>query len=266
MSKSDRKDPSAEEAARRAEEEALANATTLPPKVHPGLGKQSASISGPSRNSEEEALGDTLPLRKRPRARDVAKADTAPQRAMTPEDVAKEEAAVDTRDVTSTRVPPGRATYPPVHWDKAESVISSASPEDALQSSGEVGGGMVATDHIDARLSEERARTILDARFKAAGIVLQTDYAFREADLLVNLDGYDPAQRIGYAYISHGDADVVTDFDAAAELAFEQLAEAGTAFVLVVHDTDVPTPDALERRIDRFFIRLRAQTEKTMQS
>jgi len=270
MSTSDRKDPRAEEEARRAAEaEALANATTLPPERPPGMNKPPAA--GPSAPTIPEAAGalsDTLPLRKRPSADKLGNADTAPHRAVSPEDAGEPNAdtAIETRDVTKARVPPSRATYPPIHWDKATSVISSASPDDAMRDGDGSAGGMVATDHIDARLSEARAREILNARFTAAGINLQADYAYREADLIVNLDGFDPTQRIGYAYISHADADVVTAFDAAAALAFEQLAEAGKVFVLVVHDTDVPTPDALERKIDTFFIRLRAQTEKTQQS
>jgi hypothetical protein len=266
MSDSDRKDKlTAEEIKRRAEAEAeaLANATTLPPRRPTGIDELAKTLPNAKRPGGEQLAGaDTLPLKKRPRGKSSGKAATEPAEGQDAAAHADTVPGVTTREVTGARVPTRRATFPPTHWEKADSVISSASPEDAL---GKGGGdaGIVATDHVDERLSEQRAREILNARFKAAGIILQADYSFREADLLVTLDGYDELQRVGYAYISHADVDVVTDFDEAAEMAFEQLATEGKVFILIVHDTDVPTPDALEKRIDTFFIALRAATEET---
>ncbi|HUH06069.1 MAG TPA: hypothetical protein VML75_28965 [Kofleriaceae bacterium] len=104
-----------------------------------------------------------------------------------------------------------------------------------------------------ARIHEIRAREILDARFSAAGAALTHDYPLAEGDLAVTLDGFDPSRRIGYAFISHADADVITDFDEAAELALQGLADRGRCWVLVIHDRDIPNEDAIERRIDAFF-------------
>jgi len=266
MSDSDRKDKkTAEELRLAAEAEALASAATVPPRRPTGIDQLAdAATLPPTKRSDADQLANatTLPLTKRPGAKPLARADTSPAEAPEDEGAADTHPGIKTRDITSTHIPPRRTTYPPMTWDKADAVISSASPKDAL-GDGRGGTDMVATDHVDERLSEKRAREILNARFKAAGIVLQQDFAYRQADLIVTLDGYDELQCVGYAYISHADADVVTDFDEAAELAFEQLASEGKAFVLVIHDTDVPTPDTLERRIDTFFIALRARSEDT---
>jgi len=148
---------------------------------------------------------------------------------------------------TSATTIPRTVTFPPAAWDRDASVITSAStPRPDATPPPETGSA-------DPAIGEAEARRILDARFTAAGVALQADYPFHDGDLVVQLDGYDPVRRTGYAYLSHGDADVVTDFDAATEVAFQELAAAGRAFVLVIHDGDVPTGDALERRIDAFF-------------
>jgi hypothetical protein len=113
------------------------------------------------------------------------------------------------------------------------------------------------------RIDENRAREILDARFSAAGAALTHDYALAEGDLAITLDGFDPARRIGYAFISHADADVITDFDEAAELALQGLADRGRCRVLVIHDRDIPNEDAIERRIDAFFDALHRSSTPT---
>ena len=162
---------------------------------------------------------------------------------------------------TSAKVPARNATYPPDRWDKEDAVFSSAMPRQ--EAYGEDGGA--ATADGSPRIPESQARAILNARFHAAGAKLEQDYAFRSRDLIVHLDGYDATRCLGYSYLSHGDADVVTDFDEATEMAFEQLAREGKAFVLVVHDVDVPSIDALESRIDGFFAQMKAATEDTQQ-
>jgi hypothetical protein len=154
---------------------------------------------------------------------------------------------------TSARIPVRSVTLPPSYWDRENSVLTSATrttPPEAPPPDQPIAG-------TDPQLSEADARRILDARFTAAGVALQADYRFHDSDLLVVLDGYDPARRIGYTFVSHRDADVVTDFDSAAELAFQHLASEARAFVLVVHDVDVPSADALENRIDAFFEQVR---------
>jgi hypothetical protein len=127
------------------------------------------------------------------------------------------------------------------------------------------GSAMLGESTPRERIGEDRAREILDARFTSAGATLTHDYALAEGDLAVTLDGYDPGRKIGYAFVSHADADVVTDFDEAAEMALHDLADRDRAWVLVIHDRDIPNEDALERRIDAFFdslYRKQAPTER----
>lgn len=149
---------------------------------------------------------------------------------------------------TSTGEPSRTSTIPPDRtWERDSNVVTRATPPepDFVTAGGLIG-------HSD-RISEDRAREILERRFTMAGAVLERDHPFREGPLLCTLDGYDPDRAIGYAYISDGDADVVSDLDAEAEAALTRLAQAGRAHVLVIHDGDVPTADVLERRIDAFF-------------
>lgn len=153
---------------------------------------------------------------------------------------------------SSASLPARTVTFPPSAWDRDDDVISSARRDGDRARPDPPPGGP-----LETHLTEAEARRLLDARFTAAGVQLIADYTFRDTDLVVKLDAYDPRRKIGYAYVSHADADVVTDFDAAAEVAFQQLAAEARAFVLVVHDADVPTADALEHRIDAFFEQIR---------
>jgi hypothetical protein len=155
-------------------------------------------------------------------------------------------------DVESSarREAPRRATFPPTRWDGQAQVVASTGKYQTIPPVGEL------VDDERERLTEARAREILNARFATAGVKLIPDFAFHEGDVMVTLDGYDAGRRTGYAYISHADADVVTDFDEASEVVFNNLAQSDIAHVLLVHDHDVPTVDVLERRIDAFFAAL----------
>jgi hypothetical protein len=102
------------------------------------------------------------------------------------------------------------------------------------------------------RLSERAARAVLEERFARAGFSVETDYTFCEGNTTVNLDGFDPAARVGYQYISHADADVVTDHDRTTELALKALEATGALRILVVHDVDASSAVDLGERIDEF--------------
>jgi hypothetical protein len=149
---------------------------------------------------------------------------------------------------TSTGQPSRTTTVPPERgWEREGNVVTPGTPSEPAFIAP---GGLIG--HND-RLTEDRAREILERRFTMAGALLQRDHPFRDGALLCTLDGYDPDRTIGYAYISDADADVVSDLDAEAEAALSRLAQSGRAHVLVVHDGDVPTAEVLERRIDAFF-------------
>jgi hypothetical protein len=102
------------------------------------------------------------------------------------------------------------------------------------------------------RLSERAARAILEERFGGAGYRLETDFPFHEGSISVIFDGFDCSARIGYQYISHADADVVTDHDRGTESALKQLEAAARLRILVIHDVDIATSADLNARIDEF--------------
>jgi hypothetical protein len=101
-------------------------------------------------------------------------------------------------------------------------------------------------------IPEELARELINRRFAASGYRLEADYSFHHEDILVVLDGFDSERRAGYQYISHADADVVTDHDVATSDLFKRLAAGGGARVLVIHDGEAPTGDALIAIVDQF--------------
>jgi hypothetical protein len=100
--------------------------------------------------------------------------------------------------------------------------------------------------------TEREARDYLKGLFATAGVRVQFDYTFRHQGLVVTLDGYDPQRRVGFAYVSHSDVDVVTDMTPAVEMALRQLAAEGVAFVLILHDYDVPSINDLAARANAF--------------
>lgn len=63
-----------------------------------------------------------------------------------------------------------------------------------------------------ARLSEAEGCALLKVRFQGAGYAIQENLRFAEGGVEVVLDGYDPAARIGYEYLTTeaGDRDEFT--------------------------------------------------------
>jgi|GEM_PF-3358363 len=194
----------------------------------------------------------TAPMRAQtPRPKDQQRADTNPIEKLEP-------AEVNPLASTAYGVPSPlagkRATFPPTSWDRQNDVVTSAQREHVRQKSENYAGDGIEAGNM--RLPEDIARSVITSRFEKQGIELEADYQFSHGDLLVTLDGYDPNRRVGYQYLSHSDADVVTDFDEATELAFEQLAGRAEAWVMVIHDADVPAVIALEERISKFLATL----------
>jgi len=105
-------------------------------------------------------------------------------------------------------------------------------------------------------MDERSGRAILHARFTAAGLAIEEDVRFTEEGVEVVLDGYDPARRIGYEYITTeaGDRESVTPEVVAA---LEARMVRGDLFVLLVDEHDVPGPEALSFAADGFLAVLR---------
>lgn len=175
--------------------------------------------------SSDRALANTLPSRAKSRER----ADTAPQS-------------------SAVRVESSPDAFPPAVWARQDHLVTSTRTGAAPRL--ERGSGQISLS--GNRVGEDEARQILSKRFAEAGLTIQADYPFRSADMMVVLDGFDPAVGVGYQYVSHADADVVTDHDTAADLALRQLAADGHARVLVIHDVDAPSGAELLALADEF--------------
>ncbi len=78
-----------------------------------------------------------------------------------------------------------------------------------------------------------------------------------DGGLVVDLDGYDAAKKIGYEYITTeaGDREQVTP---AVIAALEKQMDAGTLYVLLIDERDIADKSVLENAAEGFLGRLRA--------
>lgn len=92
---------------------------------------------------------------------------------------------------------------------------------------------------------------ILQAVFTARGYNVQRDVSFAEADVSFDADGWDPAARVGFEYLTSeaGDRDDLTQ-DEMAALAARM--ERGELYFLIVDERDVDAPETLRWAADRF--------------
>jgi hypothetical protein len=124
---------------------------------------------------------------------------------------------------------------PAASWDRQADTISSA--KSATIPPTDSGSGSITLS--GQRVAEKLAREVLNRLFQQAGINVQNDVSFRIDNTVLVLDGYDAVSKIGYQFVSHADADVVTDFDAAAEMALRAVDDQGKIRLFIVHDGDV---------------------------
>jgi hypothetical protein len=106
------------------------------------------------------------------------------------------------------------------------------------------------------RVAEALARELIARRMTQDGFDLEEDYAYSYGDLLVNLDGFDVQRSVGFQYVSHADADVVTDLDTGVEEQLRQLGAQGIAHVLIIHDHDATTAEVVVERVEAFLAQL----------
>jgi len=196
---------------------------------------------------------------KKPELEDIGLEVTMPGAAkVTKEDLRKAEAEAEPKpepepDPESSARIPKRATFPPSMWDRQTDLVSSAPGNVTVPPTEKAAGSVTLSGD---RLDENLARAILNRRFEQAGYKLEADYAFREGDLMTTLDGFDPDRRVGYQFISHADADIVTDFDKASEMAFDEMRRSGRTSVLVIHDGEAETGDAVVELVNGFLASL----------
>ena len=130
---------------------------------------------------------------------------------------------------------------------KADLVTSAELP--TLPATASASGELIVSG---AGLPEALAREIINRRFVESGYRMQPDYRFSHGDTLVTLDGFDAERKVGFQYLSHGDQDVVTDHDVNTSRVLDQLARSGEAWILVIHDGEAPSREALVSIIDEF--------------
>jgi hypothetical protein len=107
-------------------------------------------------------------------------------------------------------------------------------------------------------MNERDGAALLKGVFEAAGLAIEDDYPFAEGDVRVSLDGFDPARRVGYEYITTeaGDREEVTP-EVVAEL--EARMRRGELFVLLVDERDVTDEASLRFAAEGFLAALRKQ-------
>ncbi|MBL4633092.1 MAG: hypothetical protein JKY56_04425 [Kofleriaceae bacterium] len=110
------------------------------------------------------------------------------------------------------------------------------------------------------RVAEALARELIVRCMTKANVNLAPDMSFSYGDLLVTLDGYDNDRRIGYQFVSHSGADVVTDFDSEVEARLAELAQANIAHILVIHDHLATDADSVLEQVDKFLANLPSES------
>lgn len=94
-------------------------------------------------------------------------------------------------------------------------------------------------------MTEAEGVALLTARFTEAGYRITQNFHFQEGDISVDLDGWDPAARVGFEYITREAGDHV-QFTPATLARFEARMEKGELFVLLVDEHEAVTKDALD--------------------
>tara|TARA_R110002072_G_scaffold42798_2_gene120662 strand:+ start:847 stop:1218 length:372 start_codon:yes stop_codon:yes gene_type:complete len=89
-----------------------------------------------------------------------------------------------------------------------------------------------------ARLTEAEGCALLKVRFKEAGFAVQERFQFEEVGVSVELDGFDPAARVGYEYLTTEEGDRI-EFTPAVVEALEGLMKKGELFLLMVDEREV---------------------------
>jgi hypothetical protein len=104
-------------------------------------------------------------------------------------------------------------------------------------------------------MEERQACALLKAKFEAAGFHITEHVTFDEDGVRFEIDGFDPAARVGYEYVT-AEAGDGWDVDDAVKAALETRRKNGELFVLVVDETAAPNAAALTKVTDAFLASL----------
>lgn len=93
-------------------------------------------------------------------------------------------------------------------------------------------------------LSEEEGCAVLKRVFEERGFAISERFPFEEEGVAFNADGWDPAARVGYEYMSRSDGDH-EDLDPDELAVLGGWMEEGRLFLFVIDETDIDDADEL---------------------
>jgi hypothetical protein len=105
-------------------------------------------------------------------------------------------------------------------------------------------------------MDERQGSDVLTACFAEAGLSIQRDYRFHEGGVDVVLDGFDPAKRIGFEFITTEVGDRA-EFTPAVVQELELRMRAEELFLFLIDERDVRGREVLEAAARGFLALLR---------
>lgn len=105
-------------------------------------------------------------------------------------------------------------------------------------------------------MDEAAGRRILKGRFEAAGIPIRESFPLDEEGVRIELDGFDPASRIGYEYLTTAAGDR-EDLSSEEIATLERWNQEGRTHILLVDELDGLDEAGLEAVGDLFLAELR---------
>lgn len=109
-------------------------------------------------------------------------------------------------------------------------------------------------------MDEATGCSLLREQFTQAGFQIHENYPLDEGAIRFNVDGFDPAQRVGYEYITTAAGDrieLTPEIIAALDARMARGAEAGL-FIFLIDELHVSGPEDLRRAAARFIERVKS--------
>ncbi|MFN7974387.1 MAG: hypothetical protein U0166_18895 [Acidobacteriota bacterium] len=105
-------------------------------------------------------------------------------------------------------------------------------------------------------MDERSGTTLLRRHFEAVGLAIEEGYRFQAEGIDLSLDGFDPARRVGYEYVTTeaGDRAELTPGVVAR---LEEMMQRGELYVLLLDEREAVSEHDLSRAADLFLGELR---------
>src|SRR5262245_55506509 len=105
-------------------------------------------------------------------------------------------------------------------------------------------------------MEERRACAVLKQRFEQAGFQIEENRPFDEDGVHFEIDGFDPASRVGYEYVTTESGDG-WDVDGDVIAALDARRQKGELYVLIIDEAKAPDEASLGREADAFLAELK---------